>query len=201
MVSTNIHPITDKLLPRFEKECRLQQRGQVFWLYGLSGSGKSTLALGLERRLHEVGVFSVVLDGDNLRSGLNKDLDFDEDSRRENLRRVAEVAKLFAENGVVVIVSFITPFEEFRQSAKEIVGDEDFREVYVRASLSTCEERDVKGLYAKAEAGEIANFTGRESAFEEPDSPWLVVDTENTSFEESLEQLFLAVRPLVESDS
>ena len=201
MVSTNIHPITDKLLPRFEKERRLQQRGQVFWLYGLSGSGKSTLALGLERRLHEVGVFSVVLDGDNLRSGLNKDLGFDEDSRRENLRRVAEVAKLFAENGVVVIVSFITPFEEFRQSAKEIVGDEEFREVYVRASLSTCEERDVKGLYAKAAAGEIANFTGRESAFEEPDSPWLVVDTENTSFEESLEQLFLAVRPMVESDS
>jgi len=201
MVSTNVHPITDKLLPRFEKERRLQQRGQVFWLYGLSGSGKSTLALGLERRLHEVGVFSVVLDGDNLRSGLNKDLGFDEDSRRENLRRVAEVAKLFAENGVVVIVSFITPLKEFRESAKEIVGDEDFREVYVQASLSTCEERDVKGLYAKAEAGEIANFTGRESAFEEPDSPWLVVDTENVSFEESLEQLFLAVRPLVESDS
>ena len=201
MVSTNVHPITDKLLPRFEKERRLQQRGQVFWLYGLSGSGKSTLALGLERRLHEVGVFSVVLDGDNLRSGLNNDLGFDEDSRRENLRRVAEVAKLFAENGVVVIVSFITPLKEFRESAKEIVGDEDFREVYVQASLSTCEERDVKGLYAKAEAGEIANFTGRESAFEEPDSPWLVVDTENVSFEESLEQLFLAVRPLVELDS
>jgi len=201
MVSTNVHPIADKLLPRFEKERRLKQRGRVFWLYGFSGSGKSTLALGLERRLHEVGVFSVVLDGDNLRSGLNKDLGFDEDSRRENLRRVAEVAKLFAENGVVVIVSFITPFEEFRQSAKEIVGDEDFREVYVRASLSTCEERDVKGLYAKAETGEIANFTGKESAFEEPDSPWLVVDTENVSFEESLEQLFLAVRPLVESDS
>ena len=201
MVSTNVHPITDKLLPRFEKERRLQQRGQVFWLYGLSGSGKSTLALGLERRLHEVGVFSVVLDGDNLRSGLNKDLGFDEDSRRENLRRVAEVAKLFAENGVVVIVSFITPLKEFRETARKIVGGEDFREVYVKASISTCEERDVKGLYAKAEAGEIPNFTGRESAFEEPDSPWLVVDTENSSSEESLEQLFLAVRPMVESDS
>ena len=201
MVPTNIHPIADKLLPRTDKERRLQQRGQVFWLYGLSGSGKSTLAVGLEQRLHEVGIFSVVLDGDNLRSGLNNDLGFDEGSRRENLRRVAEVAKLFAENGVVVIVSFITPLKEFRESAKEIVGDEDFREVYVQASLSTCEERDVKGLYAKAEAGEIANFTGRESAFEEPDSPWLVVDTENVSFEESLEQLFLAVRPLAEADS
>ena len=201
MVATNVHPVADKLLPRTDKERLLRQSGRVFWLYGLSGSGKSTLAIGLERSLHENGLVTAVLDGDNLRSGLNKDLGFSDEDREENLRRVAEVAKLFAENGVVVIVSFITPLKEFRETARKIVGDEDFREVYVKASITTCEERDVKGLYAKAEAGEIANFTGRESAFEEPDSPWLVVDTENFSSEESLEQLFLAVRPLAEADS
>lgn len=198
MADTNVHPVADKLLPRAEKERLLNQRGRVFWLCGLSGSGKSTLAGGLERRLHEAGVAVTVLDGDNLRSGLNKDLGFDDESRRENLRRVAEVAKLFAGNGVVTLVSFITPKEEFRQAARSIVGEEDYREVYVKAGFATCEERDVKGLYAKARAGEIVDFTGRQSAFEEPVSPWLVVDTEGAAPEDSVDLLFREVLPLVQ---
>ena len=198
MAATNVHPVADKLLPRTEKERLLRQRGRVFWLCGLSGSGKSTLAAGLERRLHEAGVASVVLDGDNLRSGLNKDLGFGDEARRENLRRVAEVAKLFASGGLVTIVSFITPREEFRKAARAIVGEDDFREVYVKASYAVCEERDVKGLYAKAKAGEIPDFTGKGSAFEEPAEPWLTIDTERATPEESLEQLFAAVLPLTE---
>jgi len=194
----NVHPVADKLLPRTEKERLLRQRGRVFWLYGLSGSGKSTLAAGLERRLLEAGVASVVLDGDNLRSGLNEDLGFENEDRRENLRRVAEVAKLFARSGLVTMVSFITPKEEFREAVLAIVGDDDFRDVYVKASYAACEERDVKGLYAKAQAGEIPDFTGKGSAFEEPAEPWLTIDTERATPEESLEQLFAAVLPLTE---
>ncbi len=194
-----MHPVADKLLPRADKERLLNQRGRVFWLYGLSGSGKSTLAAGLERRLHEAGVTVVVLDGDDLRSGLNKDLGFDDDSRRENLRRVAEVAKLFAGNGLVTLVSFITPKEEFREAARRIVGEEDYRDVYVKAGFAACEERDVKGLYAKARAGEIPDFTGKQSAFEEPVSPWLVVDTEGTEPEESVDLLYREVLPLAQA--
>ena len=197
MVATNVHPVADKLLPRTDKERLLRQNGRVFWLYGLSGSGKSTLAIGLERGLHENGLVTAVLDGDNLRAGLNKDLGFSDEDREENLRRVAEVAKLFAGSGLVTIVSFITPRQEFRETARAIIGEDDFREVYVKASYSICEERDVKGLYAKARAGEIPDFTGKASAFEEPDSPWLTIDTEKSSPEESLVQLTDAVLPLV----
>ena len=198
MVVTNVHPVTDKLLPRTDKERLLRQSGRVFWLYGLSGSGKSTLAIGLERSLHGNGLVAAVLDGDNLRSGLNKDLGFSDDDREQNLRRVAEVAKLFVESGLVTIVSFITPRQEFRETARAIVGEDDFREVYVKASYATCEERDVKGLYAKARAGEISDFTGKASAFDEPNSPWLTIDTEKSSPEESLVQLMAAVLPLVQ---
>jgi len=197
MVATNVHPVADKLLPRTDKERLLRQSGRVFWLYGLSGSGKSTLAIGLERGLHENGLVTAVLDGDNLRSGLNKDLGFSDEDREENLRRVAEVAKLFADSGLVTIVSFITPRQEFRETAQAIIGEDDFQEVYVKASYATCEERDVKGLYAKARAGEIPDFTGKASSFEAPDSPWLTIDTEKSSPEESLAQLMDAVCPLV----
>ena len=198
MVATNVHTVADKLLPRTDKERLLRQSGRVFWLYGLSGSGKSTLAIGLERSLHEDGLVTAVLDGDNLRSGLNKDLGFSDEDREENLRRVAEVAKLFAESGLVAIVSFITPRQEFRETARAIIGKDDFREIYVKASYATCEERDVKGLYAKARAGQISDFTGKASAFEAPDSPWLTIDTEKSSPEESLAQLMDAVLPLVQ---
>lgn len=192
-MSTNLHPTFDRMLPREAKERLLGQRGLVVWLYGLSGSGKSTLAHLLERQLHEQGRFTVVLDGDNVRTGLNNNLGFSDDDRRENIRRVAEVARLFAQAGVVTIASFITPKNALRDLAREIVGDADWLEVYVKASFETCAARDVKGLYAKAEAGGVKQFTGRDSAFEEPDRADLVIDTEAESESESLAKLLAAV--------
>lgn len=192
-MSTNLHPTFDRMLPREAKERLLGQRGLVVWLYGLSGSGKSTLAHLLERQLHEQGRFTVVLDGDNVRTGLNNNLGFSDDDRRENIRRVAEVARLFAQSGVVTIASFITPKNALRDLAREIVGDADLLEVYVKASFETCAARDVKGLYAKAEAGGVKQFTGRDSAFEEPDRADLVIDTEAESESESLAKLLAAV--------
>lgn len=192
-MSTNLHPTFDRMLPREAKERLLGQRGLVVWLYGLSGSGKSTLAHLLERQLHEQGRFTVVLDGDNVRTGLNNNLGFSDDDRRENIRRVAEVARLFAQSGVVTIASFITPKNALRDLAREIVGDADLLEVYVKASFETCAARDMKGLYAKAEAGGVKQFTGRDSAFEEPDRADLVIDTEAESESESLAKLLAAV--------
>ncbi|MEM9016966.1 MAG: adenylyl-sulfate kinase, partial [Verrucomicrobiota bacterium] len=181
-----------KMLPRDAKEDLLGQRGAVIWMYGLSGSGKSTLANLLERRLHEGGRLVKVLDGDNIRSGLNSNLGFSDEDRKENIRRVAEVAKLFADSGIITITSFITPNHELRTIAREIIGDEDLLEVYVKASFETCAERDPKGLYAKVKAGEVKQFTGKDSAFEEPDRADLVIDTEAHSEEESLSQLLAA---------
>ncbi len=188
-MSTNLHPTFDRMLPREAKEALLGQRGLVIWLYGLSGSGKSTLAHLLERKLHEEKIFTKVLDGDNVRTGLNHNLGFSDDDRRENIRRVAEVAKLFSDAGVVTITSFITPRNELRAIARDIIGDDDLLEVYVKASFETCAERDVKGLYAKARAGEVKQFTGKDSAFEEPDRADLVIDTEAESETDSLAKL------------
>ena len=197
----NIHPTFGQLLDREAKEALLNQRGLVVWLYGLSGSGKSTLATALERRLHEEGVFTQVLDGDNIRTGLNKNLGFSDEDRSENIRRIAEVAKLFATAGVVTITSFICPRNELRTLAREIIGQADFLEVYVECSFETCEQRDVKGLYAKAKAGKIKNFTGRDSSFEEPDNADLVIDTDAEDLEASLERLYGAVKPLIERNA
>ena len=196
----NIHPTFGQLLDREAKEALLNQRGLVVWLYGLSGSGKSTLATALERRLHEEGVFTQVLDGDNIRTGLNNNLGFSDEDRSENIRRIAEVAKLFASAGVVTITSFICPRNELRALAREIIGQADFLEVYVECSFETCEQRDVKGLYAKAKAGQVQNFTGRDSSFEAPeprDAADLILNTDNQAEGESLEQLYQAVRPRV----
>ncbi len=189
----NIYPVFDKMLPRDAKEDLLGQRGVVVWMYGLSGSGKSTLANLLERRLHEAGRMVKVLDGDNIRSGLNNNLGFSDEDRHENIRRVSEVAKLFADSGIVTICSFITPNNELRAMAREIIGDEDLLEVYVKASFETCAARDPKGLYAKVKAGEVSQFTGKDSAFEEPDRADLVIDTEAFSEKESLDRLLEAV--------
>jgi len=191
----NIHPHFDKMLPRADKEKRLGQRGVVCWLYGLSGSGKSTLTLGLERKLFEEGRAVQVLDGDNIRSGLNRDLGFGDLARRENIRRVAEVAKLFAQSGVIVLASFITPRENFRALAREIIGEKDFFSVYVKASVAACTARDPKGLYKKAQAGEVKQFTGVEQAFEEPQllKPDLVVDTEANNYDACLKMIHTAV--------
>ena len=194
----NIHPTFGQLLGREPKEAMLNQRGLVVWLYGLSGSGKSTLATALERRLHEEGVFTQVLDGDNIRTGLNNNLGFSDEDRLENIRRIAEVAKLFAQAGTVTITSFICPRNELRAMAREVVGLADFLEVYVECRFETCEERDVKGLYAKAKAGQVKQFTGKDSTFEPPEPRSvadLILNTENQTESESLEQLFQAVRP------
>jgi adenylylsulfate kinase len=189
----HLYPVFDKMLPRSAKETLLGQSGAVIWMYGLSGSGKSTLANLLERRLHADGRLVKVLDGDNIRSGLNRNLGFSDEGRLENIRRVSEVAKLFAECGVITITSFITPNNELRRLAREIVGDADLLEVYVKASFETCRVRDPKGLYAKVAAGDVKQFTGKDSAFEEPESPDLVIDTEAFSEEECLAQLLDAV--------
>ena len=196
----NIHPTFGELLGREAKEALLKQRGLVVWLYGLSGSGKSTLANALERRLYEEGVFTQVLDGDNIRTGLNSNLGFSDEDRRENIRRVAEVAKLLAGAGVVTIASFICPRNELRAMARGIIGQADFLEVYIECSFETCEQRDVKGLYAKAKAGGVKQFTGRDSAFEPPEpreAADLILNTDEQGEGESLEQLYRAVNPRV----
>ncbi|MGB0154066.1 MAG: adenylyl-sulfate kinase [Verrucomicrobiales bacterium] len=196
----HIYPVFDKMLPREAKEELLGQRGAVIWMYGLSGSGKSTLANLLERRLHEKGKMVKVLDGDNVRSGLNSNLGFSDEDRLENIRRVAEVAKLFADSGIVTVTSFITPNNELRDLAREVIGDDDLLEVYVKASFETCAERDPKGLYAKVKAGEVKQFTGKDSAFEEPSRPDLIIDTETLSEDDALEQLFSAVLAMIDQE-
>ena len=189
----HIYPVFDKMLPREAKEELLSQRGVVVWMYGLSGSGKSTLANLLERRLHGDGRLVKVLDGDNIRSGLNQNLGFSDGDRFENIRRVSEVAKLFVESGIITIASFITPTNELRKLARETIGDADLLEVYVKASYEACAARDPKGLYAKVNAGEVKQFTGKDSGFEEPDRADLILDTEALSEDESLAQLLAAV--------
>lgn len=191
--ASHIHPEFHRFLNREDKERLLKQRGVVLWMYGLSGSGKSTLANEAERTLHKEGRFTVILDGDNLRSGLNGNLGFSDGDRLENIRRASEVAKLFAEQGVVTFASFITPRRELRDLARETIGG-DFVEVFVKAGYETCAERDPKGLYAKAQAGEVKQFTGKDSGFEEPEAADLVLDTERYTVEECVEQLLILVR-------
>jgi adenylylsulfate kinase len=180
---TNIHPETRRFLDRAAKESLLRQKGVVLWLYGLSGSGKSTIANEVERVLHGDGRMTVILDGDNLRTGLNANLGFSDDDRTENVRRVAETAKLLAGQGIIVFVSVITPQRRHRAAAREIIGS-DFHEVYVKADFDTCAERDPKGLYAKAREGKIGQFTGKDSGFEEPEKPSLVLDTQARSIDQ-----------------
>ncbi len=189
----NIFPETHRFLNRHDKESLLKQRGIVVWLCGLSGSGKSTIANAAERVLHQQGRFTTILDGDNLRSGLNSNLGFTDQDRLENIRRFAEVAKIFVSQGIITFVSAITPRGELRDLARGLLGDDLF-EVYVKASYEACEVRDVKGLYAKAARGEIQHFTGKEGSFEPPHDPDLVIDTENTSVEDAAFELLEAIR-------
>ena len=179
------------MLGRESKETLLQQRSSVYWLYGLSGSGKSTIANAFERRLHDSGFLTQILDGDNIRTGLNANLGFTDEERKENIRRIAEVAKLYMNSGVITIASFICPTRELRQLARTIVGHADFIEVYVKASFETCAQRDPKGPYAKAKAGKIPNFTGKDSAFEPPlaTDPAHILDTETTPLETCVQSL------------
>ena len=169
---------------------RIQQQGHpslVIWFIGLSGSGKSTLASELERRLFEMGKRTYILDGDNVRSGLNKDLDFSDASRKENIRRIGEVANLMLDAGVITLTAFISPFAEERELVKNLVGAENYMEVFVNCPIEECEKRDVKGLYAKARRGEISNFTGISSPFEEPQNPDVKVPTHELSVEEGVD--------------
>lgn len=195
----NLHPTFGQLLTRAEKEASLRQRARVVWLYGLSGSGKSTLANSLERRLHAEGFTTQLLDGDNVRTGLNRGLGFSDADRAENIRRVAEVAKLSVQAGVVVITAFITPQRALRVLARGIIGADDFLEVYVSASFEACARRDPKGIYAKANAGQVRQFTGRDSIFEPPapDGIALTLETETDTPEQSLEKLYALVAPKI----
>ena len=193
----NIHPIFDKMQSREEKEQQLRQRGLTVWFTGLSGSGKSTIAVALERRLSQQGIFSRILDGDNIRTGINRGLGFSEEERRENIRRIAEVSKLFTETGIVTLSAFVSPTNELREMAREIIGKEDFVEIFVATPLEECERRDVKGLYAKARRGEIKDFTGITSPFEAPESPALAIDTTNLSVEESVERVLEIIIPKI----
>jgi adenylylsulfate kinase len=187
---SDIHPIYSKMLSRAEREAKLRQRAKVVWLYGLSGSGKSTLATALENRLFAEGFVTTHLDGDNVRDGLNRGLGFSDADREENIRRVAEVSKLFLQSGIICLNSFITPKESFRDLARSMIGAENLLEVYVECSFETCRKRDVKGLYKKAATGAVPNFTGKESSFEPPARPHLVLNTETTPLENSLETLY-----------
>lgn len=189
----NIYPIYDTILTRQDKEAFLKQRSLVIWMVGLSGSGKSTLARGLENSLNEKGYLTQLLDGDNLRTGVNKNLGFTGEERVENIRRAAEVSKLFMNCGIVTICSFITPTRDVRHMASEIIGKEHYFEVFVNSPLEICEKRDVKGLYARARAGEIQDFTGLDAPFEAPENPGIEIRTDKYDILTSLDMLVKAV--------
>lgn len=197
MSEKDIFPVFHKLLGRSDKEALLKQKGIVIWMTGLSASGKTTLAIGLERALNEKGLLCYVLDGDNIRSGINNNLRFSEEDRKENIRRVAEVSKLFVQCGIITINCFVSPTNELRNLAKSIIGEDDFKLVYVNTPIEICEQRDSKGLYAKARKGEIKDFTGVNAPFDEPTSPDLEIKTTQHSFEENLKTLVDFVLPKV----
>ena len=190
----NIHPIFDRMLGRADKERLLGQRGMMLWFTGLSGSGKSTLAIALERELQARGKLCRILDGDNIRTGINANLGFSPADRKENIRRIAEVGKLFVDTGIITLAAFISPTAEMRRMAEQSIGAEDFKEIYVSTPLAECERRDVKGLYAKARRGEISDFTGVSAPFEAPLRPALTLDTSRLSVEECVGRLLALVQ-------
>lgn len=196
-MAENIHPIFDRLLQRSDREQRLGQQSKVLWLTGLSGSGKSTIAQHLERKLHNEGFFAQVLDGDNIRSGINNNLSFSPEDRAENIRRIAEIAKLYLNSGTITINSFISPTKAIRAQAEAIVGTSDFIEIFINTPLEICEARDVKGLYKKARKGEIKGFTGIDAPYEAPENPALNVETANKSIETSVQEIFEYIFPLI----
>ncbi len=193
----HIHPVFDRLLQRSDKESLLGQRGLCIWMTGLSGSGKSTIAVELERLLHAEGIHSMVLDGDNVRTGINNNLGFSEADRTENIRRIAEVAKLFVGNGTVTICCFVSPTIAIREQARTIIGGNDFVEVFVDTPLEECERRDVKGLYAKARAGEVKDFTGISAPFEAPGHADVVVYTTGRQPDDCAGDIFEFILPQI----
>lgn len=193
----HIYPIFDKMLTRMDKERLLKQHGLMLWFTGLSGSGKSTIAIALERELQAHGLLCRILDGDNIRSGINNNLGFSEEDRVENIRRIAEVGKLFVDTGIITLAAFISPNNKLREMAASIIGKDDFLEIYVSTPLEVCEQRDVKGLYAKARRGEIKEFTGISAPFEAPRHPALTLDTSALSLEECVGQLLALILPKI----
>ena len=193
----HIYPIKTKV-SKEQREQLMNQRAVLIWFTGLSGSGKSTIAVQLEAQLSDLGFKTYLLDGDNIRAGLNKDLSFTDEGRVENIRRIGEVAKLLLDAGIVVLSAFISPFNADRQQVKEIVGKKNYIEVFVDAPLELCEQRDVKGLYKKARAGEVKNFTGIDSPYEAPENADLVLPTGELSVEESVAKLINFVLPKIQ---
>ena len=189
----NIYPIFDRMLTRADKEQLLGQRGMMIWFTGLSGLGKSTIAIALERELQRRRLLCRILDGDNIRSGINSNLGFSPEDRVENIRRIAEVGKLFVDTGIITLAAFISPTNELRRMAARIIGEQDFYEVYVSTPLEECERRDVKGLYAKARRGEIRDFTGISAPFEVPEHPALSLDTSKLTVEESVDRILKVI--------
>ena len=185
---SNLHPHNYQIT-KIEKEKQFGHSSLVVWLTGLSGSGKSTIADHLEQHLFKKGIHTANLDGDMLRTGLNKDLGFSEEDRSENIRRIAEISKILSDNGLVVIAAFVSPFSKDRNLVKKTVGEENFIEIFVQTSIEECERRDVKGLYSKARKGDLKNFTGIDSPYENPINPDLIIDTEKTSIEDSVQLL------------
>lgn len=194
----NIHPVFNEILNRADKEKLLNQNARVIWMTGLSGAGKTTIGVHLERELNKRGYLTQVLDGDNIRTGINNNLGFSEDDRFENIRRISEVSKLFLNCGIICINSFISPTNDIRQMAKDIIGQDNFLEVYVNAPLEVCEQRDVKGLYQKAREGIIKNFTGIDAPFDAPENPDIEIETDKLNIEDSVQKCLKVILPKIE---
>ena len=196
----NIFPIFDDILQRKDKESLLNQKSKAVWMTGLSGSGKTTIAKGVERHLHSQKILNQLLDGDNIRVGISNNLSFSPKDRTENIRRIAEVSKLFLNCGIVTLNCFVSPTIEMRKMAKNIIGADDFIEIYINASIDTCEKRDVKGLYRKARLGEIRDLTGISSPFEAPVNPALIINTSELSIEESVKKVLDYIMPKIKTN-
>ena len=193
----NIFTIFDDILQREEKEELLNQKSKVVWMTGLSGSGKTTIAKGVERYLHSQGILNQLLDGDNIRVGISNNLSFSPEDRTENIRRISEISKLFLNCGVVTLNCFVSPTIEMRKIAEKIIGTDNFIEIYINASVKTCEERDTKGLYKKARLGKIKDFTGISSPFEAPKDPALTINTSELSIEEAVKKVVDYIVPKI----
>ena len=196
--NSNIHPVFSQILSRSDKEKLLNQNARVIWLTGLSSSGKTTNARHIEMELNKRGFLTQILDGDNVRTSINNNLGFSEDDRFENIRRIAEVSKLFMNCGIICINSFISPTRKIRHMAMNIIGKENFIEVFVNAPIEVCEGRDIKGLYKKARKGEIKNFTGIDAPFEAPEHPDIELKTDKLSIEESVSKSLEVILPIIE---
>ena len=197
MVTDHIYPVFNRIISRETKEKKLNQHAMVLWFTGLSGSGKTTLASAVEKELFNHGYLTQMLDGDNIRSGINNNLSFTEADRLENIRRISEVSKLFVNCGVITLCAFISPTNEIREHAKDIIGKENFIEIFLNTPLEICEKRDIKGLYKKARKGEIKNFTGISSPFDAPENPDISIDTSVCELDKCVEEVLEYIIPKI----